>query len=154
MGHLLDYDHVSLLTAPEAEKDHFILMWDWIKKSGGRYMWQYIAKVILTALVVVVVSEVAKRWTLMGAVIASLPLTSILALIWLYAETKSTTKVMDLSWGIFWVVIPSLLFFVTFPLLIKWGGHFWLSLSGACAVTALGYLGYLKVLTKIGVNFS
>ena len=117
-------------------------------------MWQYAAKIALTALVVVAISEVAKRWTLMGAVIASLPLTSILALVWLYVDTKSMSKVSDLSWGIFWVVIPSLLFFVTFPMLIKWGANFWLSLGGACAVTALGYFGYIKMLTKLGVNFS
>lgn len=117
-------------------------------------MWQYVAKVVVTALVVVAISEMAKRWTLMGAVMASLPLTSILALIWLYVDTGSTTKVSDLSWGIFWVVIPSLLFFVSFPMLIKWGTNFWLSLGGASAVTALAYFGYIKMLTKLGVNLS
>lgn len=117
-------------------------------------MWQYAVKVILTALIVVAISEVAKRWTLMGAVIASLPLTSILAIVWLYLDTKSLSKVSGLSWGIFWVVIPSLLFFISFPLLIKWGASFWLSLGGGCAVTAVGYFGYLKILSKLGVDFT
>ena len=75
-------------------------------------MWQYLIKIIVTAVLVVLISEAAKRWTLLGAIIASLPLTSILAMVWLYLDTKNVEKVATLSWGIFWVVIPSLAFFV------------------------------------------
>lgn len=117
-------------------------------------MWQYVIKILLTSVLVVAIFEMSKRWTLMGAVMASLPLTSILAMIWLYVDTGSSQKVSDLSWGIFWVVIPSLIFFVALPTMMKMGWNFWFALCGSCFVTAISYFGYIKVLTKLGVDFS
>ena len=71
-------------------------------------MGYYLAKVAITALLVVAISEIAKRSSLMGALLASLPLTSILAFIWLYLETGSGEKVAALSASILWLVLPSL----------------------------------------------
>ena len=62
----------------------------------------------MTAVLVVAISEVAKRSSLLGAVLASIPLTSVLAMIWLYADTGDAEKVADLATGIFWLVLPSL----------------------------------------------
>ena len=73
-------------------------------------------KVLITALIVAGVSELSRRHTLMAAALASLPLTSILAFIWTYYETRDLKAVVELSGSIFWLVIPSLLFFVMFPL--------------------------------------
>lgn len=65
-------------------------------------------KVLLTAVLVVAISEAAKRSTLLGGILASLPLTSLLAFIWVYGETGDTAKIANLSVSIFWYVLPSL----------------------------------------------
>lgn len=115
-------------------------------------MWQYALKVIITAILVVAISEAAKKWTLLGAVIASLPLTSILAMIWLYVDTSNLAKVSSLSQGVFWVVMPSLVFFLLFPMFVKFGLNFWMSLGVSSFCTAIAYLGYIKAIEKLGVK--
>lgn len=112
----------------------------------------YALKLFLSALIIVVVSEVAKRSSLLGALIASLPLTSILAITWLYIDTKDMEKVTNLSLGIFWIVIPSLLFFVSLPLFLKWGFNFWLGLCGSVLITGIGYAVYALLLAKAGIK--
>lgn len=116
-------------------------------------MLQYGIKVIVTAILVVCISEAAKRWTFLGAVIASLPLTSVLAMIWLYIDTRSVEKVSELSWGIFWIAVPSLIFFILFPTFAKIGWRFWPSLGTSVLGTAIGYLTYIKCLGLLGVKF-
>ena len=70
-------------------------------------MIQYGLKILVTAVLVVVIAETAKRWSLAGAILASLPVTSILAMVWLYWDTGDVEKVSQLSYSIFWVVAPS-----------------------------------------------
>jgi uncharacterized membrane protein (GlpM family) len=67
-------------------------------------------KVIITSLLIVAISALSKRSSLLGALLASLPLMSVLAMLWLYSDTKDTGKVADLAAGNFWLVIPSLVF--------------------------------------------
>ncbi len=110
-----------------------------------------IIKVLVTALVVVAVSEIGKRSSTVGAILASLPLTSILAMIWLYRDTGSVEKVSELSSGIFWMVLPSLVFFFVLPALLKSGLRFTLALPLACAVMFVTYSAYVLALRKIGV---
>ena len=115
-------------------------------------MTQYVVKVLLTALVVVAVSEIAKRSTVWGAVLASLPLTSLLALAWLYLDTADTARVSELSYGIFWLVVPSLVLFLLLPVLLRSGWGFWLSLVTACAATVVAYFAMLWLLARLGVK--
>ncbi len=115
-------------------------------------MWQYAFKIVLTAAVVVAVSELAKRSSFWGAVLASLPLTSLLAFVWLYLDTGSNESVATLSLGIFWLVLPSLLLFVALPWLLRAGVTFWPSLGIACAATVAGYFVMLWVLQRFGVR--
>ena len=100
---------------------------------------QFLVKVLVSALLVAAVSEVARRSSLLGAVLASLPVTSLLAFIWLYRETGDVQKVAALSADILWLVIPSLLLFALLPVLLRQGLNFWLSLGASCAATALAY---------------
>ena len=72
-------------------------------------------KVVLTSVLVVAVSEAGKRNTFLAAILASLPLVSVLAMIWLYVDTRDVEKVASLASGIFWLVLPSLVLFVTLP---------------------------------------
>jgi len=102
-------------------------------------MLYYILKVLLSAIIIVVVSEVAKRSTVFGALIASLPLTSILAIVWLQLDTGNTMKIAALASDILWLVIPSLLFFIALPLLLKNGVQFWWALGISCLATSLAY---------------
>ncbi len=99
----------------------------------------FIVKTLITSLVVVIVAELAKRNTVFAALIASLPLTSILALIWLYQDTKDTAKTAALSYEILWLIVPSLLFFIIFPLLIKNGVRFYPALIVAYLAMLCGY---------------
>jgi len=115
-------------------------------------MWQYTIKILLTVAVVVAVSEIAKRSTFWGAALASLPLTSVLAFVWLYADTDDVQRVADLSQGIFWLVLPSLLLFVLLPLLLRSGWGFWYSLGVGCVATGIAYLGVIWCLQPFGIR--
>ena len=95
-------------------------------------------KVLLTAAVVVAISEVAKRSTLIGGIVASLPLTSLLAFIWLYGETGNTGKIANLS--------------ISMPMLLGRGIDFWLSLLIASALTFAAYLLMTLILARFGVT--
>jgi hypothetical protein len=114
-------------------------------------MLYYALKTILSAAIIVAISEIAKRSTTLGALIASLPLTSLLAFIWLYAETHDTARISTLSSEIFWLVIPSLALFLALPLFIRLGWGFWLSLIAAMAVTAACYVGLFWLLHRLGI---
>ena len=115
-------------------------------------MGQYALKIGLSALILVAVAEVAKRSTFWAAALASLPLTSLLAFVWLYLDTGDVQKVATLAGGIFWLVLPSLLLFVLLPLLLRSGWGFWVSLAVSSAATALAYLGMVKLLAAFGVR--
>ena len=109
-------------------------------------------KVLLTSVLVVAVSETAKRSTLFGAVIASIPLTSVLAMIWLYIDTGDTEKVARLANGIFWLVLPSLVLFVSLPVLLRYGVDFYASLAASIALTVGAYFAMLYGLKLAGVE--
>ena len=102
-------------------------------------MLYYTIKILLSSLVIVAVSEIAKRSSLLGALLASLPLTSLLAFVWLYLDTGDVQKVASLSSDIFWLVLPSLPLFLVLPILIKMGWGFWLSLATGALATAACY---------------
>jgi hypothetical protein len=115
-------------------------------------MWQYTIKTLLTAAVVVAVAEIAKRSTIWGAAVASLPLTSLLAFVWLYVDTGNSQRVADLSQSVFWLVLPSLTLFVVLPLLLRSGVAFWLSLGVACVATAIAYFAMVWCLGRFGIR--
>ncbi len=88
----------------------------------------------------------------MAAILASLPLTSLLAIIWLYLDTKDTSSISQLSYSIFWVVLPSLSFFIALPLLLKSGMNFWLGLAITCLITAVFYFAFIFIIRKFGIQ--
>lgn len=85
----------------------------------GGHMWYYITKLLISASLIVVISELAKRSSVLGAIVASVPLTSVIAMIWLYHDTADTAKVIALASNIFWLVLPSLVLFISLPILLK-----------------------------------
>lgn len=112
----------------------------------------YIIKVLLSSVTIVAISEISKRSTLAGSILASIPVVSLLAFIWMYIDTKETTKIAGLSYGIFWLVIPSLLFFILFPILLKKNIDFWISLGISLTIMILGYFAMLFILKKTGIH--
>lgn len=115
-------------------------------------MWQYAVKLLVSATVIVVVSELAKRNSIAAAVIASLPLTSIIVFVWVHFEGATPARIAVLSRQIGWLVLPSLVLFVTLAVLLRHGFGFWSSLAAALATTALGYGALFAVLRRLGVQ--
>ncbi|MDE2092138.1 MAG: DUF3147 family protein [Gammaproteobacteria bacterium] len=115
-------------------------------------MWQYAAKVVITVAVVIAVSEIAKRSTFWGALLASLPLTSLLAFVWIYLGTGNTENIASLSIGIFWLVLASLPLFLILTYLLHSGVAFWPSFGVACAVTVGTYFSLVWVLGRFSVH--
>lgn len=101
----------------------------------------FLAKILITALIVAAVSELARRYTVWAALLASLPLTSILAFIWVYWDMKDSGKIIELSYSVFWLVFPSLAFFLILPFLLKQGFTFPLSMLISVVTMAALYGG-------------
>jgi hypothetical protein len=112
-------------------------------------MW-YVLKIFISALLIVAVSEAAKRSSVLGAVIASVPLVSVLGMIWLYVETKDTAKIAALSRDILVLVLPSLPLFVILPSLLTRGVGFFTALAAGLAATIVCYLAAVYLLAKFG----
>ena len=105
-------------------------------------MWQYAAKLLISLAVILAASEIAKRSSLFGALIASLPLTSLLVIVWLYRDTGDAARIATMSLSIFWLVLASLPLFLVLPALLRHGVGFWpslglASLSAVVCVTAI-----------------
>jgi hypothetical protein len=114
-------------------------------------MWQYFFKVALTSLVVVATAEIAKRSSVWAALVASLPLTSLFAFIWLYLDTGDAERIAALSQNIFWLVLPSLALFLVLPLLLRAGLGFWAGLGFSCSITIAAYIAMSWLLGRMGI---
>ena len=112
----------------------------------------YIIKIVLTAVVIVVVSEISKRLPLLGSLIASLPLISVLGMVWIFQETKSSQKLISHAEGTFWYVLPSLPMFLVMPWMMKKGISFYLSLGVGILLTIILYVIMTKLLSRFGLN--
>lgn len=115
-------------------------------------MWHDAAKILVTVAVIVAVSEIGKRSSLWAAVLASLPLTSLLAFVWLYLDTGNAQAIASLSQSIFWLVLASLPLFIMLPLLLRAGISFWWALSAACMITVGTCFGLVWGLGRFGVR--
>ncbi|SDY47885.1 DUF3147 family protein [Nitrosomonas sp. Nm33] len=115
-------------------------------------MLYYTIKLLVTAILIVAITEITKRNTGIAALVASLPFTALLAFVWLYVEGSPLSQIADLSYQIFWLVLPSLLLFLLFPILLKQGLGFWLSLSLSAAATIVCYFAFLPLLRRFGVQ--
>ena len=107
----------------------------------------WIGKGLFSGAVIVAASEIAKKSTLYGAIVISIPFMSIMSLIWLYNDTKDVTKVADYAEGILWLVIPSLLLFMILPYLLRRDWSFEAAMAIGILATIVAYLlsAYLAV---------
>ena len=107
-------------------------------------------KYLITAGVVVLVSEIAKRSDKLGGLIAALPLVTVLTLIWLYVEQQPESKIANHAYYTFWYVLPTLPMFLLFPYLLpRWG--FILSLLACVIFTMLVFLGFALIVKRFGI---
>lgn len=114
--------------------------------TSKAYMTWIITKYLLTAGMVVFISEVAKRSDKLGGFIAALPLMTLLTLLWLYIENQPEEKIANHAYYTFWYVIPTLPMFLLFPYLLPRLG-FWMTI-GACIVVTFICFGLFALLMK------
>lgn len=115
-------------------------------------MLYYAFKVLVSSIVIVAITEVAKRSSGFAALIAALPLTSLIAFIWLHLEASPPSQIAQLSGQIFWLVIPSLVLFISLPVLLRHGIGFWPSLFLSSTATAACYFALLPLLRRVGIE--
>lgn len=110
-----------------------------------------ITKYAITAALVVLISEVAKRSDKLGALIAALPMVTVLAMVWMYVEHQPADKIVNHAWYTFWYVLPTLPMFLLFPFLLPRLG-FWLSLAASAVLTMICFVSLAFVMKRFGVG--
>lgn len=107
-------------------------------------------KYLITAAVVVLVSEISRRNAQLGALIAALPLVSFLVLMWMQVEKQSPQRIADHAWYTFWYVVPTLPMFLLFPWLQRLLG-FWLALGASAVLTVILFVLWALLLRRFGI---
>ena len=115
-------------------------------------MMQYVVKVAISAVLIVLVSEFSKRSSLVGALLASLPIVSLFAMVWLYIDTRDAAQVASLARGIFWLVLPSLVLFLVLPAMLDRGYAFYLSLAVSIGATIASYYAAITIAARLAVR--
>lgn len=109
-------------------------------------------KALISGILIAVASDVARRWPGVGALIVSLPLVSILAMIWLWRDTADAQRIADHSSATFWFVLPSLPMFLLIPYLMRQGLGFWLALAAGSVMTIALYLAMVVIGSRFGLK--
>ena len=115
-------------------------------------MLYFILKCALSGFIVAVVSEVAKRSPAFGALIVSLPLVSLLGMIWLWRDTGDAVRIANHAESTFWYVLPSLPMFLAIPAMLRAGVQFHLALALGCVLTIILYLGMTAIAPRLGLQ--
>jgi hypothetical protein len=111
-----------------------------------------IVKAAISGVLVMIISEVARRSPGIGGLIASLPLVSVLGIIWLWRDTSDIERIAAHAESTFWFVLPSLPMFLLFPALLRHGVGFWLALVISCALTMALYSLTVWLLPRFGIS--
>jgi hypothetical protein len=112
-------------------------------------MWYLVLKAAISGVIVAIVSEVARRYPGWGALIASLPLVSVLGMMWLWHDRPDAANMAAHAQATFWFVLPSLPMFLAIPWMLRSGVNFWAALAIGCAMTIALYL----LMTLVGPKF-
>ena len=111
----------------------------------------FCVKVIITAIVIVAVSEIGKTNTFLGALLASIPLVSTLGMLWMHIEGTEASRIMGHATGVFWLVLPSLPMFLLLPWMMNKGAHFYTSLAVSLGLTIVLYFATAAILKRWGI---
>jgi len=115
-------------------------------------MWSLLAKAILAGAMIAAISEIGRRLPATAAIIASLPLVSVLGMIFLWHMRPDAENMAIHSQATFWYVLPSLPMFLVIPALLRNGVHFWLALLAGCVLTVVLYLAMMHVGPRFGLR--
>lgn len=110
-----------------------------------------LTKYAVTAFLVVLISEVAKRSDKLGGLIAALPMVTVLTLVWLWAEGQGESKISNHAWYTFWYVVPTLPMFLIFPYLLPRIG-FWPTMAASIIVTVASFAAFALVVRRFGIE--
>lgn len=111
-----------------------------------------ILKALLSGVIIMAVSEIAKRSPSLGALVVSLPLVSILAILWLWRDTGDKVRIAAHAEATFWYVLPSLPMFLAFPAMLRAGLGFWLALGLSCVLTIVLYALTVAIAARFGMR--
>jgi hypothetical protein len=111
-----------------------------------------IIKALISGLIVMAVSEIARRSPTFGALVVSLPLVSLLGILWLWRDTGDTVRIAAHAEATFWYVLPSLPMFLVFPFMLRHGIGFWPALLAGCLLTVLLYGVTVLIAARFGVR--
>lgn len=112
-------------------------------------------KYLITAGIVVLISEVARRSDKLGALIGALPMVTILAMTWMFFELKGqqqTEKIANHAWYTFWYVIPTMPMFLLMPWMLRKGLHYGWCLLASCLLTASLFVLTTWIMKRFGVE--
>ena len=111
-----------------------------------------VIKAAVSGVIVAAVSEIAKRYPGLGGLVASLPLVSVLGMIWLWRDTHDPVRMAAHASGTFWFVLPSLPMFLLIPAMLKRGAPFWAALAAGCVLTMTLYAAMVWMGPKVGLK--
>jgi len=111
-----------------------------------------IIKALLSGIIVMAVSEIARRSPAFGALVVSLPLVSLLGILWLWRDTHDSARIAAHAEATFWYVLPSLPMFLAFPWMLRHGIGFWAAILGACLLTVVLYGVTVLVAARFGIR--
>ena len=111
----------------------------------------FLIKAMVSGLLVALISTIARRYPGWGGLLASLPLVSVLAMLWLYGETREPEKVAALAMSTFWFILPSLPMFLLIPLMLRSGWSFGVTMASALVITMALYAGLGWLAPKLGI---
>jgi len=115
-------------------------------------MWQLVAKALLSGVLIAAIAEIGKRLPALGALVASLPLVSVLGMIFLWHARPDAENMAVHAEATFWYVIPSLPMFLAIPALLRHGTPFWLALGLCCLLTVGLYLAMMHIGPRFGLK--
>jgi hypothetical protein len=116
-------------------------------------MWVWLAiKALVSGLIVAAVSEIARRYPGVGGLVASLPLVSVLGMIWLWHDRPDAANMAHHSTATFWFVLPSLPMFLVIPLLLRSGMNFYLAMLVGCVLTIVLYAVMVALAPRLGIR--
>jgi len=115
-------------------------------------MTAFVIRAVLSGLIIALAALLARRSPAAGAMIAALPLLSVLAMIWLWRDTHDVERIAEQAEATFWYVLPSLPMFLLIPWMLRHGNPFWVAMGAGCFLTILLYLLTIVIAARFGVR--
>ena len=115
-------------------------------------MWQLVAKALVAGIMIAAIAELGRRLPAMAAVVASLPLVSVLGMIFLWHARPDAENMAVHSQATFWYVLPSLPMFLAIPVMLRSGWNFWIALAAGCMLTVALYLLMINIGPRFGLR--